>query len=93
MSDFIAVFKDPSQKAKSIIYIGYSSKLGIAVESALRAKTKLQNELPDTNIEVVDTYTGCGAQTLITLEATRAATSGKNFDEVLQVCQSMVRKV
>jgi DegV family protein with EDD domain len=93
VADFIGVFKELSQKARSIIYVGYSSKLGMAIDSALQAKTKLQNELPDTNIEVVDTCTGCGAQMLITLEAARAATSAKNLDEVLQVCQGMVRKV
>lgn len=93
VADFIAAFGELSQKARGIIYIGYSSKLGIAIDSALQAKTKLQNELPDTNIEVIDSCTGCGAQMLITLEAARAAASGKNFDEVLQVCQSMMRKV
>jgi DegV family protein with EDD domain len=93
VADFIAVFRELSQKAWGIIYIGYSSKLGIAIDSALQAKAKLQRELPDTNIEVIDTFTGCGAQMLITLEAARAATSGKNFDEVLQVCESMVRKI
>lgn len=93
VSDFIAAFKELSQRVQGIVYIGYSSKLGIAIDSALRAKTKLQNELPDTNIEVIDSCTGCGAQMLITLEAARATALGKNFDEVLQVCQSMIRKV
>jgi DegV family protein with EDD domain len=93
VADFIGVFKELSQKARGIIYIAYSSKLGIAVESALQAKAKLQNELPNTNIEVIDTRTGCGAQMLVALEAARAAASGKNFEEVLQVCQSMAKKV
>jgi DegV family protein with EDD domain len=93
VADFIDVFKELSEKARGIIYVGYSSKLGIAIESALQAKAKLRNELPDTNIEVIDTYTGCGAQMLVALEVARAAASGKNFDEVLQLCQSIVRKV
>jgi len=93
VADFIGVFKDLSQKAGGIIYIGYSKHLGIAIDSALQAKTKLQNELPDTKIEVVDSGTGCGAQMLITLETARSAASGKNFDEVLRVCQNIMRKV
>jgi DegV family protein with EDD domain len=93
VSDFMEVFKKLGQQAKGIIYIGYSRHLGIAIDSALQAKAKLKDELPDTKIEVVDSATGCGAQMLITLQTARSAASGKNFDEVLQVCQGIMRKV
>ena len=93
VADFMEVFKKLSQQAKGIIYIGYSRHLGIAIDSALQAKAKLKDELPDTKIEVVDSATGCGAQMLITLQAARSAASGKNFDEVLRVCQGIMRKV
>ena len=93
VADFIEVFKKLGQQARGIIYIGYSRHLGIAIDSALQAKTKLKDELPDTKIEVVDSATGCGAQMLITLQAARSAASGNNFDEVLRVCQGIMRKV
>ena len=93
VADFMEVFKKLGQQAKGIIYIGYSRHLGIAIDSALQAKAKLTDELPDTKIEVVDSATGCGAQMLITLQTARSAASGKNFDEVLQVCQGIMRKV
>ena len=93
VADFMEVFKKLGQQAKGIIYIGYSKHLGIAIDSALQAKAKLKDELPDTEIEVVDSATGCGAQMLITLQTARSAASGKNFDEVLQVCQGIMRKV
>jgi DegV family protein with EDD domain len=93
VADFMEVFKKLGQQAKGIIYIGYSKHLGIAIDSALQAKAKLKDELPDTKIEVVDSATGCGAQMLITLQTARSAASGKNFDEVLQVCQGIMRKV
>ena len=93
VADFMEVFKKLGQQAKGIIYIGYSKHLGIAIDSALQAKAKLTDELPDTKIEVVDSATGCGAQMLITLQTARSAASGKNFDEVLQVCQGIMRKV
>ena len=93
VADFMEVFKKLGQQAKGIIYIGYSRHLGIAIDSALQAKAKLKDELPDTKIEVVDSATGCGAQMLITLQTARSAASGKNFDEVLQVCQGIMRKV
>jgi DegV family protein with EDD domain len=93
VADFMEVFKKLGQQAKGIIYIGYSKHLGIAIDSALQAKAKLKDELPDTKIEVVDSATGCGAQMLITLQAARSAASGKNFDEVLRVCQGIMRKV
>jgi DegV family protein with EDD domain len=93
VADFMEVFKKLGQQAKGIIYIGYSKHLGIAIDSALQARAKLTDELPDTKIEVVDSATGCGAQMLITLQAARSAASGKNFDEVLRVCQGIMRKV
>ena len=93
VADFMEAFKKLGQQAKGIIYIGYSKHLGIAIDSALQAKAKLKDELPDTKIEVVDSATGCGAQMLITLQTARSAASGKNFDEVLQVCQGIMRKV
>ena len=93
VADFMEAFKKLGQQAKGIIYIGYSKHLGIAIDSALQAKAKLKDELPDTKIEVVDSATGCGAQMLITLQAARSAASGKNFDEVLRVCQGIMRKV
>jgi DegV family protein with EDD domain len=93
VADFMEAFKKLGQQAKGIIYIGYSKHLGIAIDSALQAKAKLTDELPDTKIEVVDSATGCGAQMLITLQTARSAASGKNFDEVLQVCQGIMRKV
>jgi DegV family protein with EDD domain len=93
VADFMEVFKKLGQQAKGIIYIGYSKHLGIAIDSALQAKAKLKDELPDTEIEVVDSATGCGAQMLITLQTARSAASGKSFDEVLQVCQGIMRKV
>ena len=93
VADFMEVFKKLGQQAKGIIYIGYSKHLGIAIDSALQAKAKLKDELPDTKIEVVDSATGCGAQMLITLQTARSAASGKNFDEVLRVCQGIMRKV
>ena len=93
VADFMEVFKKLGQQAKGIIYIGYSKHLGIAIDSALQARAKLKDELPDTKIEVVDSATGCGAQMLITLQTARSAASGKNFDEVLRVCQGIMRKV
>lgn len=93
VGDFLGAFRELSQKAKGILYIGYSSKLGMAISSALQAKARLQNELPQATIEVVDSYTGCGAQMLITLEAARAAASGKNLSEVTPACHSITKKI
>lgn len=91
--DFFQAFRNLSKVAKAILYIGYSPKLGMAVDAALQAKTMAQHQLANIDIEVVDSLTACGAQMLVVLEACRAAAKGKTLPEVLQVVNAMLQKV
>ena len=90
---FLKAFRDLSKEAKSIVFIGHSNKLGMTVNVAMQAKQQVQNDLPNTHIEVVDSLTACGAQTLITLEAARAAAAGQDPDQVIALCKAMVKRV
>ena len=51
-----------------------------------------EEELPNISIEVIDSGTALGAQTLIALEAARAASAGKGFSEVVEVARSIMTK-
>jgi DegV family protein with EDD domain len=93
IDDFLGAYHRLSQQTDSIVYIAYSNKLGMAVSASSQAKTLIKDELPQTQIEVIDSQTACGAQTLITLEAARAAAAGKSFSEVIKIAKDMVKKV
>ena len=93
VSDFLGAFRELSQRAKGIVYVGYSSKLGIAISSAAQARTRLKEESIETEVEIIDTYTGCGAQMLITLETARMAKAGRSLAQVVEVCKKIRDRV
>jgi DegV family protein with EDD domain len=93
IDDFLGAYHRLSQQTDSIVYIAYSNKLGMAVSASSQAKTLIKDELLQTQIEVIDSQTACGAQTLVTLEAARAAAAGKSFSEVIKIAKDMVKKV
>ena len=93
IDDFIGAYRKLSQQADGIVYIAYSSKLGMAVSASSQAKALVKDELPQTQIEVIDSLTACAAQTLVTLETARAATAGKIFAEVVKIAKNMTNNV
>ena len=93
IDDYLQVYRRLSQQAAAIVCIGYSIKLGMAVNAASQARALFQEESPQTEIEVIDCQSACGAQTLVTLEAARAAAAGKSFAEVVKVANDLVNKV
>ena len=91
--DFVQAYRKLSKECKAIVYIGYSTQLGMAVQSASLAKDLVKDELAHTEIEVLDSKTCCGAQTLITIEAARVATSGGGLGEVLEAANDLISRV
>jgi len=90
---FLQAFRDLSKEAKAIIFIGHSNRLGMTVNVAMQAKEQAKTELPGTQIEVIDSLTACGAQTLVALEAARAVTTSRDLAQVVDLCNAMVKKV
>ena len=91
--DFVQAYRKLSKECKAIVYIGYSTKLGMGVQSALLAKDLVKDELAHTEIEVLDSKTCCGAQTLITIEAARVAAAGGGLGEVLEAANDLMGRV
>ena len=93
--DFLEAYRELSQKAEAILYIGHSTRLGMSPNAAREAKKMAEEELPNTQIavEVIDSGTVCGALMLIALEAARAAAAGKSFAEVIEVANNIRGKV
>jgi DegV family protein with EDD domain len=93
IDDFLGAYRKLSQQSEGIVYIAYSTKLGMAVSASSQAKTLIKDELLQTQIEVIDSQTACGTQMLVTLEAARAAAAGKSFSEVVEVTRNMIKRV
>lgn len=93
VGDFLKAFRELSQKAEAILYVGHSARLGMSVNAAIQAKKMAEEELPQTAIEVIDSGTALGAEMFIVVEAAKAAAAGKSFSDVVEVAKSMMPRV
>jgi DegV family protein with EDD domain len=93
VGEFLEAYRELSQKAEAILYIGHSARLGMSPNAAREAKKMAEEELPQIAIEVIDSGTVCGSLMLIALEAARAAAAGKSFSEVVEVANNIRGKV
>lgn len=88
-SDFEAIFKDLSQDGSSIISIHISSHMSGTYQSAIIAKSMLEN----VDVEVVDSKNTSMAMGIVVLEAARAAKAGKSKEEILAQVYNDINKV
>ncbi|MBN1862029.1 MAG: DegV family EDD domain-containing protein [Dehalococcoidales bacterium] len=90
---FLEAYRELSREAEAVLYVGHSSQFGVSVSNARQAQKLAGEELPRVAIEVVDTYTVCGAQMLIAIEAARAAAAGQELSQVAGLAHELVKKV
>ena len=91
--DFLQAYRELSQKAEAVLDISLSSKFSATFSSAIHAKKMAENETPQVPFEIIDTFTACGAQMLIAIEAARAAAAGQSLPKVIEVANKMVKRV
>ena len=91
--DFVNAYRKLGKDYESIIYVGYSEHLGMAVQSASLAKDLVKDELAKTKIEVLDSKSWGGAQMMVTLELIKATDAGSNLQELLRLANDMIAKV
>ncbi|MEJ2739780.1 MAG: DegV family protein [Dehalococcoidia bacterium] len=91
--DFVNLFRELSKTTSDILCILVSKALTATHESAYQAKRIVRQEIPDLNIEIVDSRTSVGALGFIVIEAARAANEGKSLAEVFALAEEMVQRV
>ncbi len=91
--DCLNAFYKARQTARNIVCVTLSVRLSTVYNVALEAKEIVQNEHPDTQIEVVDSRTATAAQGFVVLAAARAAREGKDMPEVLGITLDMRERV
>lgn len=89
----LQAYRELSQEVEAILYIAFTSWIGMSYKAAVQAKETAQKDLPNTAVEVVDSRTGHGAQLLCVLEAARAANQGKSLPETLSIVNELVPKL
>ncbi|GAG88825.1 unnamed protein product, partial [marine sediment metagenome] len=85
-------YREASQQAKNILFITVSVKLSAVYNVAMTAKEQAKAELPQTSIEVLDSYTATATEGFIALAAARAAAAGKSLAEVIKAAEEMMEK-
>jgi DegV family protein with EDD domain len=86
--DYIQIFEALRGKVDGIVVIALSGALGASYNTAMSAA----EIVPDTPVEVVDTYTAMLAQGFIVLEAAKAAAKESTMQEVAQAAREAIPK-
>ncbi|MBA7605632.1 Protein DegV [subsurface metagenome] len=87
IGDFVQVYDKAAREAAPILSIHISSKLSATVNSALNAK----DELPQAQIEVVDSLSGCMGLGMIVLAAARAAEEGQALSQIRASIERLIK--
>ena len=91
--DCLQAFRSASQKAASVLCITVSAKLSMMYVAACDARELARTELPDTTIEVMDSYSATPSEGMVALAAARAAADGKEMAEVTRTAEEIRDKV
>lgn len=91
--DCLMAFRQASQRAESILCITLSAELSMMFSAAGDAKELAKTELPQTTIEVMDSYSATPSEGMVALAAARASAEGKDLAEVIRVAEDVRGKV
>jgi DegV family protein with EDD domain len=87
------VFRRVSQTAENILCVTVSAKLSMMHHAAVEAAETARKELPNTTIEVMDSYQATPSQGLVALAAARAAVEGRGLADVVRTAERVRDKV
>jgi len=90
---YLEAYRELSQKTEAILHICYTSWIGMGYKEAMHAKKIAKDELPKTNIEVIDSRTAHGAQLLCVLAAAWAAAKGKSLLELAEIANKLIPRL
>ncbi len=91
--EYLAAYREVSAQAEGILCITLSSKLSTLHNMASVARDEAMNELPQIQIEVLDSRTAASGEGLVVSAAARAAAEGKDLAEVTRIAELVRDKV
>ena len=83
IQDYMDAFRPALEAGKDIICITMTRTLTASLESAVTAKSMLEEEFPHAQIHVINSWVATGAQALLLMEMARMQKDGKSLNEVL----------
>jgi DegV family protein with EDD domain len=89
VGDFLQVYGEADREAVPILSIHISSKLSATFSTALTAKS----ELPQSQIEIVDSLSTSMGLGMIVLAAARAADEGQPLSQIRASCEKLIRSM
>ena len=92
-AECLETYRAVSKQAKNILCVTVSAKLSMTYQSAQIAKERAEIELPGVAIEVLDSGLATAAEGFVALAGARAASVGKDLDEVVRAADEVRRKV
>jgi DegV family protein with EDD domain len=91
--DCLQAYRRISKQTNNILCVTLSSKLSAVYDIVRAASEQFKDEIPETNIKVIDSHTAAAAQGLIALAAARAAEEGGSLAEVRRAAEEVREKV
>ena len=82
IQDYVDAFTPALEAGKDVICLTMTRSLTASQESAMTAKSMLEEDFPDRRIEVINSWVATGAQMLLLMEMARMQKNGKSFEEV-----------
>jgi len=92
-TDYLEAYRELSTRAESILCITLSSKLSMLHDAAALAAEQAKKELPQTQIELLDSQTAAAAEGFVVLAAARAAAEGQGLAEAITAAETVREKV
>ena len=83
IQDYIDAFTPALEAGKDILCITMTRSLTASLESAMTAKTMLEEDFPHAKIHVVNSWVATGAQMLMLMEMARMQKNGKSLEDVV----------
>jgi len=83
IQDYIDAFRPALEAGKDVLCLTMTRSLTASQESAITAKSMLEEDFPDRRIEVINSWVATGAQALLLMEMARMQKNGKSMDDVL----------
>lgn len=92
-SSYLDFFREAAEGADSILCLTVGNQFSASFDSAQTAARQAKDELPNVELEVMDSRSAAGAQGLIGLEAWRVANDGGGLAEVKAAAQDVMSRV
>ncbi|MBI2868625.1 MAG: DegV family protein [Chloroflexi bacterium] len=89
----LRAYREAARRANNIVCVTVSARLSAVFSAARDAREQLAREMPEVNIEVLDSQTATAAEGFVVLAAARAAQEGKGIAGVLEAADLVRSRV